>query len=158
MKKKMALFDIDYTLFNTKVFKKSKLQKHLAYEEVYDVLNEISKIAKIGIFSEGQVEFQKNKLAKTKIEKYFQQEHLHIVEEKEKKIGKILRKYKNYVVYLIDDKLTILHKAKTIMPSIFTIWVKRGMYAKTQRPIENFVPDAIIKNLKELMSIIISNN
>lgn len=154
MKKKMVLFDIDYTLFNTATFKKTKLQKHTAYNEVENVLEQLLKIASLGIFSEGELEFQKSKLIKTNIQKYFLKRHTHIVEKKDAILRSLLLKYKNKKLFLVDDKLTILHKAKRIMPSVFTIWVKRGIYAKSQKPIENFTPNAIIKNLKELTSTV----
>lgn len=157
MKKKIVLFDIDYTLFDTDFFKKSQLQKHSVYEEVYHVLHELSKIAKLGIFSEGRFEFQKAKLIKTNIQKYFNKKHIYILEEKETPLKGILFKYRNEILFLVDDKLPILHKAKNIMPSLFTVWVKRGKYAKSQKPIKNFVPNAIIKNLKELVPIITSS-
>lgn len=156
-KQKIVLFDIDYTLFNTDIFKKTQLQKHSVYEEVYSVLNQLSKIAKLGIFSEGDLNLQKTKLLKTDIHKYFSKEHIHIVPKKDEIIEGILQKYKNTTVFLVDDKLTVLYRAKTLMSSIFTIWVKRGIYAKSQRPINNFTPDAIIEDLKQAVSIISSN-
>lgn len=157
MKKKIVFFDIDYTLFDTDFFRKSQLQKHSVYKEVYTVLQELSKIAKLGIFSEGQFEFQKAKLIKTDIRKYFNKKHIYILPEKETPLKEILLKYKGYDLFLVDDKLTILHRAKAIMPSLFTIWVKRGRYANSQKPIKNFVPDVIIEDLKDLVSIITLN-
>lgn len=154
MKKKIVLFDIDYTLFDTDFFKKTNLRKHLVYDEVDDVLNRLSKIAKLGIFSEGELNLQKTKLLRTDIHKYFSKEHIHIVAKKDETLEGILRKYDDVMVFLVDDKLTILHQAKTIRPSLFTIWVKRGIYAKSQKPIKNFTPNAIIKNLKELIPIV----
>lgn len=153
-KQKIVLFDIDYTLFDTDSFKKTNLQKHSVYDEVYDVLNQVSKKARLGIFSEGELEFQKEKLTKTKIKQYFKQKHTHIVEEKDTKLAEILLRYKDNRLFLVDDKLTILYKAKKLMPSIFTIWIKRGIYAKSQKPIDNFSPDATIENLKQVVTII----
>lgn len=158
MKKKIVLFDIDYTLFDTDFFKKTNLRKHLVYDEVDDVLSRLSKIAKLGIFSEGDLNLQKTKLLRTDIHKYFSKEHIHIVPKKDETIEGILQKYKNTTVFLVDDKLTILHQAKTIRPSLFTIWVKRGKYAKNQKPVKGFVPDAIIESLNELIPVINSLN
>lgn len=157
MNKKIVLFDIDYTLFDTDTFKQSNLQNHSLYDETHEVLNQLSKIAKLGIFSEGELEFQKNKLTKTKIKRYFKPKYTHIVEEKDANLQKILLKYKDNQLFLVDDKLMVLYRAKTLRPSIFTIWIKRGVYAKSQRPINNFTPDAIIENLKQAVSIISSN-
>lgn len=157
-KQKIVLFDIDYTLFDTGIFKETQLTKHNIYEEVLHVLSDLSKKVILGIFSEGEIGFQKNKLKKTGIERFFLKEHIHIVIRKEENLKKILAKYKNNKLFLIDDKLTILYEAKTEFPYVFTIWVKRGEYAQKQKPIKDFVPDAIIGNLREVIPIIDSTN
>ena len=41
-KPKIVLFDIDYTLFNTDVFKETQ-QKHSVYDEVHDILKNFQK-------------------------------------------------------------------------------------------------------------------
>ncbi len=156
-KPKIVLFDIDYTLFNTDIFKKTNLKKHFVYNEVNNVLTELSKVAILGIFSEGNLEFQKSKLLKTGIQKHFLKEYTHIAEKKEEMLKKILQKYKDNKIFLVDDKLSILHLAKTISPSLFTTWVKRGIYAKNQKEIPGFKPDAQINNLKEVISIVNKN-
>jgi len=152
--KKVILFDIDYTLFNTDIFKQSQLRTHAVYDEVYDVLKELSKIAQLAIFSEGKINFQKNKLLKTGIQKHFLKGYTHIAEKKEEMLRRILQKYIDNRVFLVDDKLTILHLAKTISPSLFTIWVKRGIYAKNQKEIPGFKPDATVDNLKRIIFLI----
>ena len=43
------------------------------------------------------------------------------------------------------------------MPSVFTIWVKRGFYAENQKNIPGFKPDAEIKNLSEVVKIVKEN-
>jgi len=155
--KKIVLFDIDYTLFNTDDFKKSNLRDYYLYEETEKVLEEVSKIATLGIFSEGELEFQKTKLIKTNIQKYFNEDHTHIVEKKDLNLELVLSKFKDEKLYFIDDKLQILFNAKKVMPSIFTIWVKRGIYANAQKPIQNFKPDATIDNLSEVFGIVSKN-
>lgn len=153
-KQKFILFDIDYTLFNTDVFKKTQLKKHSVYDEVENVLEALSKIAHLGIFSEGKVGLQKSKLQKTAIQKYFPEAQTHIVLEKGPSLKKILSQYQEFELFLIDDKLTILQEAKDYLPSIFTVWVKRGKYAQKQKEIFNFKPDATITDLKQLIKII----
>lgn len=153
--KKIILFDIDNTLFNTLKFKESNSQMFSLYEEVYGVLEELSKVAYLGIFSEGDIVFQKNKLKQTNIEKYFLEEHTHIVSKKAEAIEQLIKKYKDHnQVYLVDDKLTILPIIKKDFPSVFTIWIKRGEYAPFQQPIENFSPDAEIEKLEEVILLI----
>lgn len=153
---KLILFDIDYTLFDTDLFKKSQLKEHSVYEEVREVLNKLLLLANLGIFSEGKIELQKTKLKKTDIEKYFKKELTHIVEKKEEELKKILSKYKDNMLFLVDDKLTILCRAFKLLPSLKTIWVKRGRYAQGQKPIKGFSPTFIIRNLEELIPIISS--
>ncbi len=151
---KIVLFDIDYTLFDTDHFKKSDLKEHKIYEEIIGVLEEVSKVAQIGIFSEGELLFQKNKLTKTKIMNFFKANHVYISKKKEDILESVLAKYKNNKLFLIDDKLMVLYKAKILAPSIFTIWIKRGVYAINQRPIEDFVPDYVAEDLNKVVEII----
>ncbi len=153
-KKKLILFDIDYTLFDTDTFKKTKLRKHVLYKEVKEVLEKVSKFASLGIFSEGDLDFQKTKLLKTDIKNYFKEDFIHIMIKKDDEMQKIIAKYKDKMVFLVDDNLDILYKTKRLSPSIFTVWVKRGKYAKYQKPIDGFKSDAVIKTLQELISIV----
>ncbi|OGH39313.1 MAG: hypothetical protein A3B44_02420 [Candidatus Levybacteria bacterium RIFCSPLOWO2_01_FULL_38_21] len=154
MKQKVVLFDIDYTLFNTDVFKETQLKKHSVYDEVYDVLKKLSKIARLAIFSEGETNFQKTKLHRTDIMKYFNEHDIHISKSKIDKLTPVIRKYSYGKLFLVDDKLSILFDAKRMLPKVFTIWMKRGMYAENQKEIKGFKPDFEVKSLKEIVSII----
>lgn len=154
MNKKIILFDIDYTLFDTDSFKESNLEKHSLYEEVRDVLQHVAKIADLGIFSEGKLDFQKTKLFNTDIHALFNKDLIHIVEKKDEILEKVLEKYKKRKLILVDDKLTVLYLAKKHFPNVKTIWVKRGKYALSQKLIEDFEPDGILENLSELMKVI----
>ncbi len=156
MIKKVVFFDIDYTLFDTEKFKNTNLQTFALYEETVYVLSKLKEAVHLGIFSEGNLDLQKTKLLKTKIHNSFVKKHIYIVANKKERIEDILEKYKNYSVFLVDDKLTVLHQAKELLPAIVTIWVKRGIYALNQSPIDGFEPDAIIENLRELLPIILN--
>lgn len=151
---KFVLLDIDYTLFDTRRFKDTKLQKYSSYEEVIDVLFELGKIARLGIFSEGELDFQRKKLTEMKVLKHFLDEDIHIVPNKDETIKTVLQKYKDHVLFIVDDKLPILYTAKMHLPSVYTIWVKRGVYAKNQKPIKNFKPDVSVKNLRDIVAFI----
>lgn len=154
----VILLDIDNTLFNTLKLKNSNLTIYEVYDEVVDTLEELSKIAELGIFSQGEVAFQKRKLQKTNISHYFFEEHTHIVEYKIGVIKEVFKKYHNVKkVFFVDDWLDILHAAKQIDPSVFTIWIKRGEYADVQNKLSNFTADATIKNLKEVIPFISSS-
>jgi len=153
--KKIILFDIDNTLFNTLRLKQTNPHVFSLYEEVLETLEELSKFADLGIFSEGEIGFQKQKLQQTNIEKYFLKEHTHIFPEKLKAIEETFRRYgEDNQLFLVDDKLSILPPIKKDFPSVFTIWIKRGEYALVQKPIEGFSPDAIVETIKDVIPLI----
>lgn len=155
--KPIVLFDIDYTLFDTAFFKESGLSEHKIYEEVISVLENLNKVALLGIFSEGNIDFQIRKLKETNIEKYFAQDNTHIVLNKLDELKGIFQRYKNRNFFFVDDKFTILFDAKKAFPDVFTIWVKRGPFAQNQKEIPGFKPDAEVKNLAEVIKIISQN-
>jgi phosphoglycolate phosphatase-like HAD superfamily hydrolase len=153
--KKIVLFDIDYTILDTDALKKSKLLTFSLYNEVIDTLNKLKDVADFGIFSEGDIAFQKKKLKETNIENYFLSEHIHIFEKKNDMIKKILDRYENKgSLFFVDDKLSVLHLAKQYDPAVFTIWVKRGFYAMKQKPIEGFTPDGTVETLHDIVPLI----
>ena len=155
--KPVVLFDIDYTLFDTRKFKDSQLQKYNIYAEVMEILVQLKDIANLGIFSKGETGFQKTKLKKTGMLKFFKENNVHIFDDKDANLKNVLEKYKGSKLFLVDDKLGILYSAKKHLPQIITVWVKRGPYAQIQEPIENFVPSVTIENLSSLYSIVSSN-
>src|ERR1700689_525668 len=91
----IILFDIDNTLFNTLRLKDSNLTVFESYKEVNDTLEKLSRIATLGILSQGEVAFQKKKLNETKIAQYFFEEHTHIVQFKIDVMKEVFEKYKN---------------------------------------------------------------
>jgi phosphoglycolate phosphatase-like HAD superfamily hydrolase len=153
--KKIVLFDIDYTILDTDVLKKSNLQTFALYNEVLETFDKLKNVADFGIFSEGDIVFQKRKLKETNIENYFLSEHIHIFEKKNDMIRKILDRYENKGdLFFIDDKLSVLHLAKQYNPKVFTIWVKRGFYAMKQKPIDDFTPDGTVETLHDIVPLI----
>lgn len=152
--KPIILFDIDYTLFDTALFKKTNFARYSLYQEVHGVLSDLSKKTTLGIFSQGEENLQKSKLKATKIEHFFQEEHIHIELQKEEKIKIIGEKYKDTRLYIADDKLALLSLMKKEYPRVFTIWIKRGVYAENQKPIPGFTPDAVMENLSGIIPII----
>ena len=153
--KKIVLFDIDYTILDTDVLKKSNRATFQLYKEVLETFSQLKEVADFGIFSEGDIAFQKRKMRETNIENYFLKEHIHIVEKKNEKIKQILELYTDKGrLYFVDDKLSVLHLAKSYEPSVFTIWVKRGIYALNQKPIEGFTPDGEVLMLHEIVPLI----
>lgn len=155
---KIVLIDIDDTMFNTALLKETDLTKFEMYEEVHDALEELSQVASLGIFSQGEVAFQMKKLQETNIHNYFIEEHMHIVEDKLETMTELLNTYTDKgKIYIIEDRLDVLQLAKNCDPNIFTIWMKRGRYAKKQRNPVRYIPDATINNLHQSVAIIKGN-
>lgn len=151
----IVLLDIDNTLFNTVKLKASNLTHFELYEEVKDTLKKLATVATLGILSQGEIAFQNKKLETTEIKHYFLSEHTHIVEYKLDVMKDILERYKdNAQVYFIDDWLEGLRVAKNVSSNVFTVWMKRGEYAHSQKELSDFSPDATITSLHELISII----
>ena len=154
--KPVVLFDIDYTLFDTRKFKDSKLREYGIYDEIMEALTQLSSLANLGIFSKGESEFQKTKLEKTEMIKFFKENNIHIFEDKDANLISVLEKYKTSRMFLVDDKLPVLYSAKKYMPKVFAIWVRRGPYARDQKEISSFKPDAAVLNLKEVVNLILN--
>lgn len=151
----IVLLDIDNTLFNTVKLKKSNLTEFELYNEVNDALKELASIATLGILSQGEIAFQNKKLETTQIKNYFLSEHTHIVENKIEVMKDILLRYKNKAkIFFIDDWLDMLHVAKEAVPSVYTIWMKRGEYAHSQEMHADFTPDAVVENLGDIIPLI----
>ena len=102
-------------------------------------MDRLGKVAILGIFSEGDLEFQRKKLKETAIYDYFEKDNTHIVLSKLADLRKVLARYKNRKTFFVDDKLSILFEAKKIFPEVVTIWVRRGIYALNQKEISNFM-------------------
>lgn len=136
--------------------RKEELFEHL-YKEVDKILGELSKdkTLLIGIFSGGDKNFQKEKIKKQL--SLFHKKHIHVFPYKKLELENMLKNYKNYKVFLVDDVLSILSKAKKIDKSIYTIWIKRGRFAKRARKTEKFNPDREVKNLNKIVSIVKNN-
>lgn len=215
MNKTIILFDIDYTLFDTTLYKKSVAKKifekiqnitfekvHSSIEEVYRDIRQFGSFDPVafakefikkfpdnfsekeieevwvssevlqsalypevvptllllqkqgyilGIFSSGETEFQLAKISH--VQDFFQQDHLHIAAFKEEKLEELLGEYRNESIVLIDDYIEILQKAKTFLPNLRAIWMKRGRYAE-KVVLNDFMPDNIIETLDELPGLI----
>ncbi len=151
----VVLLDIDNTLFNTVKLKESHLTKFELYDEVKETLKKLAPLATLGILSQGEIAFQNKKLDLTEIKHYFLSDHTHIVEDKLDVMQEILEKYKGKAkVYFVDDWLDMLRAAKKVDPNVITIWIKRGEYADSQAEHSDFTPDAIVKNLKDIIPLI----
>jgi len=154
MKKGLVFFDIDYVLFNTRHFKKSKLKDYENYQETLSALKNLSEFITLGIFSKGKYDWQTAKLKNTGIANFFDKQNVHIFSNKNTNIKKVLDNYKDSKIFLIDDKLRVLYLVRKKSDSVFGVWLKRGPYAENQKPIPDFKPDAEVENLSDAVKII----
>lgn len=155
MKSTLILIDFDHTLFNTTRFKKELKEgrKRFNYRKFLypDSKKFISYATKYGtptLFSEGDVNFQKNKIIKTGMKDFFgvnikiYPSSLEI--GKMDKINKLAANYQK--VILIDDKPEIVSKALALDYKV--IRVKRGKYREIKTAIH---PTFEVENLKEII-------
>lgn len=154
--RQLILFDIDYTLFDTDQLKRTDLKNFSLYKNVRQTLTQLGKVADLGIFSEGNLDFQLKKLHTTKIHHYFATEHIHIVDKKLEAIENLAQKYKTHKnIFLVDDRLTIFPGLKNKLPNLFLIWMrKKSGHEDYQTPLEGFYPDAEIDTLEEVIPLI----
>ena len=103
-------------LWNIDLFKQN------VYKDT-SVIESLSKVAKIGIFSKGDRDFQKKKLISLK--DYIADEDIFIFPEKINKISEILYKYKDFQVFMVDNEIEVLIKVKNLFPKIETILIDR---------------------------------
>jgi FMN phosphatase YigB (HAD superfamily) len=126
------------------------------YEETIAVLEEISKMATVGIFSKGDERFQKEKIKS--ISRFLNEDNINITLDKYKKLPEIIKKHKDDRLVIVDDILKVLHTAKTLNEDIYTVWIKREVNNKyhlfNQEQLKDFSPDVIMSNLRELIPLI----
>lgn len=146
----IIFFDIDYTLFDTDTFKKSGLTHYESYPEVKLLLSTLSKKARLGIFSEGELNFQKEKLRKLGILQYFELDSVFIFENKQEHVAEIFGSMDDNT-YVVDDKKEVLNMIHEINKAIKTIWMKRGVYAQHSK--SDYIPDYEISNLTDVIDI-----
>lgn len=99
----------------------------------------------LGIFSKGDEEFQKRKI---KSIKDLVDVNIHIFKDKIKKLGEVLEKYKDYEIYLVDNEIEVLQRAKTLNSNVFAILIDRNGIEQTDKEITK------IKSLEELKEIL----
>ena len=127
--------DKDERLILRAIFKKQNFKGNY-YSETKKVVKQLSKIAKLGIFSKGHDRLQREKLHAFK--EILDLGDVHITVNKQIVLPSVLTKYKNYKMYIVDDALDILYAAKKLNKEVFAVWVKRGFYADKQKNIKNF--------------------
>lgn len=167
------LVDLDNTLFNTEKIRPliergitgqrlNKYFKKFLFPESLKVLEELKKLGKVIIFSTGKdLDYQKNKLRESGIEKVvginniliFEDKHLHI----EEVIQKLKKEYQQ--IFVIDDRVSVLEKSYEVDPNVLGILIRHGKYKNI--PITN--PNAItyqttsIKNVLDFVTTYVNS-
>lgn len=108
----------------------ASFQNHLLVNENF-IRKLVEKIT-IGIFSKGEINFQKNKLEN--FQDIINLENVYIFENKIIKIEEVLGKYKDYEIYVVDDNQTVLENFKKINNSVITVLIGSEPTVK-----ENFI-------------------
>ncbi|HZE87167.1 MAG TPA: hypothetical protein VE090_03065 [Methylomirabilota bacterium] len=153
--KKIVLFDIDDTLFDTAKFIKTNQSVFTSYPDVEETLAHLKQIAELGIFSQGDLALQTTKLNQTDIEHYFSDEHTHIFPDKQLALQELVKKYsKTKKVFFVEDRLPLLYVIHKEFPTASTIWIRTGRYAPTQPAIEGFSPTAVVDNFPDIIPLI----
>jgi len=109
-------------------------------------LKEIQKKTVIGIFSKGEINFQKKKIEK--FSSLINPQNIYIFEDKILKINEVLEKYKDHKIYIVDDDQKVLENFKQVDNLVFTILVKRES-AKISDKI-----DAVIGNVLRITPLL----
>jgi len=126
------------------------------YKETVGVLEEISKIATVGIFSKGDERFQKEKIKS--ISRFF-------AVYKTFSMSSTIISVPSLYFLIISGSFLYLSSVILICPSlkklnedIYTVWIKREVnyesYLFNQEPIKGFMPDVTMPNLRKLIPLI----
>lgn len=81
------------------------------------------KDCRLGIFSKGDMQFQKAKIKK--FENITTDDLIYIYHDKLQKLNELITKYIDSKLFFIDDNLTVLINAKDINPNVVTILIDR---------------------------------
>jgi phosphoglycolate phosphatase-like HAD superfamily hydrolase len=128
------------------VFLDKKNFRNCLYEDVQPVLKSLKKSGyKLGIFSEGFPEFQEHKLKVNKLEKFFDQQYLHIL--RRKLDNKMLSNLPNKTM-IVDDKPVVIEKLKSFA-NIIPIQIVRE-----NKKDNSIVCKKHISNLSELINLL----
>jgi hypothetical protein len=155
----ILLFDIDYTLINVKLFwkplniepdwKKANLPyRDAVYKEVPEVLEKLSKKFQLGIYSEGDENFQLKKLQKGNLLQFFTKKLMYIHISKKNTLEQIKQISRNDLLWFIDDRLDNLDSVHTTIPEAKTVRIVRGYYRRVSY---SFKPDYSFSSLKPLI-------
>lgn len=101
-------------------FEKDNINKYLFPDS--KVLFELKDIRR-GIFSEGDLKFQRSKI--DKFESVIEKDLIYIFQDKIKKLPEVLNKHSDSEIYIVDDRIDIHIESKKLSQDVRTILIKR---------------------------------
>jgi FMN phosphatase YigB (HAD superfamily) len=149
--KKIVLFDIDDVLFKTNVFIQSGLKRFESYKDTKEALEKTKERAEVAILSKGEYNLQLTKLKNTGLIDFFDINNIFIVKEKNAEIESAILRFKDYIIFIIEDRLDNLSAIKKVNQKIKTVWIKRGRHKNL---VWDYKPDFTINNLNQILKII----
>lgn len=137
-----------------KLFYNPDLYDECLYPEVKNLLKILSERKNIvlGIVSRGEGTFQRRKIQV--IQSFFSKENIFISLTKVDMIRKILEKFKEDKLFVIDDSAPFLYEIKKQNSNVLAILVEKENRYERKPVAENFVPDAVITNLEEVVTLV----
>lgn len=157
MLSKRLQISIDAGKVSNIIFDEELMEESL-YEDTVEVLETLFKTPSLilGIFSAGLTHAQRLKIKK--VENFLHADHIHIFEfKKHHALAELLQKYTQYEVTIVDDMLHVLAEAKKLREDVQTIWIQRPERSFLDSHIDNFHPDSIIKSLREVVPVVLTN-
>jgi FMN phosphatase YigB (HAD superfamily) len=149
--KKIVFFDIDDVLFNTATFINSGLKTYEPYEDSFLALEKVKNVAEVAILSRGEYNLQLTKLKNTNLLDFFDKDNVFIVEAKDSIVKSIFSRFKDSIIFVIEDRLDNLSEIKKYEPNVKTVCIKRGRHKDLE---SSFIPDFTINKLEDLLNII----
>lgn len=141
----------DFKLFNEVVWDDNKFIGSM-FKDTYNFLNKIYKTVEVLIFSKGDKKFQTRKLKA--ISKYIKKNNIYIYPDKIAKLKYLFSKFKNKIIFIIDDSPKVINRAKSINKNIITILIKRKYFNKNYDYSGDIKADYRVKNLLSAVKII----
>lgn len=140
MDKTIFLVDLDHTLYN--------VETEILYDDAIEFISYLNKIGTPILFTEGELDFQKAKVERLGLSKYFGKNIM--IFESFTKMSEFNPKLKYEKIVLIDDKSITIEEARK--RKWITIRVQRGKYKSTSAISDYTVPD-----LKSIIGLKILN-
>jgi FMN phosphatase YigB (HAD superfamily) len=149
MSKRQILVDFDHTLFNTEKFKEILKTgtipgyPEFLYDDAPQFLEYAREYGELALLSEGEPDFQKEKIEKSGISKFFSEVKIFPSFQKSTYFAQVSDKPN---VILIDDKPDIIDEAVSV--GLTVIRVKRGKYKDAET---KFRPRYVVNSLQEII-------